>query len=80
MTPLPEILEWIASHANKFRRPGYEPPNHLTHGVIRHIGADGSTFDFRLDGQGRAPDYEVKPVIRLEIYAANGELLFAEDA
>jgi hypothetical protein len=81
MTPLSEMLTWIASHPGKFRRKDYEPPNHLANGTVRFFGADGPTFDLKLDAQGAAADYaHDPPPKRIEIYGGNGELLFAEDA
>lgn len=82
MTPLPEMLAWVASHSSRLRRAGYEPPNHLANGMVRFFGQDiGATFELKLDQNGKAPNYTVDPPpSRVEIYDGNGELLFAEDA
>lgn len=83
MTPLPDMLAWVASHSSRLRRAGYEPPNHLANGEVRWFGTGGmSTFAMKLDDQGRAPkDYTVDPPpTRVEIYASNGDLLFTEQA
>lgn len=83
MTPLPDILAWVASHSSRLRRANYEPPNHLANGEVRWFGTGGmSTFAMKLDDQGRAPkDYTVDPPpTRIEIYASNGDLLFTEQA
>jgi len=93
MTPLPEMLSWVASHANKFRRPGYKPPNHLANAEVRWIATDGTKLHaVTLDAQGNVPKgltlVTLKPVeplepldpSRIEIYASNGDLLFTEQA
>lgn len=80
MTPLPEILTWIASHAQRLKREGYTPPNHLANGRVRYFGADGTpTFDLALDADGCAPDYtHDPPPRRIEVYDQKGTLLYAE--
>jgi len=81
VTPLPEILAWVGSHSGRLRRQGYEPPNHLANGVVKFFGADGPTFDLKLDDRGQAPDYtQDPPPKRIEIYGGDGELLYSEDA
>ena len=83
MTPLPTMLEWIASHPRRFARKGYKPPNHLVNGEVRWFGEGGmSTFAMKLDSQGRAPkEYTVDPPpTRVEVYGGDGALLYAEDA
>lgn len=79
MTPLPEVLAWIASHAQRFARPGYVPPNHLANGRVRFFADGMSTFDVLLDAQGNAPDYQHDPPpSRIEIYGGDGALLYSE--
>lgn len=81
MTPLPEMLQWVASHSNRLRRQGYEPPNHLAGGIVKFYGADGETFNLDLDANGNAPDYIHEPApSRIEIFTRNGELLYSENA
>ena len=82
MTPLSEMLDWVSSHSSRLRRPGYEPPNHLANGTVRFFGNGiGSTFELKLDPQGRAKNYIVDPPpSRVEIYGGNGDLLYTEDA
>jgi hypothetical protein len=80
MTSLPDILAWVASHANRLRRPGYEPPNHLANGTVRFYTKDGLGFDLQLDSQGHAPEYKQAPVpVRIEIRDAQGAILYTED-
>jgi hypothetical protein len=76
------MLGWVASHANRLRRPGYEPPNHLANGTVRFFGAGiGATFDLKLDANGRAPELILDPAPkRIEIYGGSGELLYTEEA
>jgi hypothetical protein len=82
MKSVPEILEWIRSHPDRFRRSGYTPPNHLANGRIQYFGHDiGATFSQPLDTAGNARDYKVDPPpSRIEIYGGDGALLYAEDA
>lgn len=82
MTPLPDILAWVASHSSRLRRAGYEPPNHLARGEVRWLATDGTKLHaVTLDDQGNVPKGCTLVTLdpsRIEIYASNGDLLFTE--
>ncbi len=81
MTPLPEMLAWVGSHANRFRRAGYEPPNHLANGHARLLNSDGSELgEIRFTAAGATTAHLPAAAARVEIYGGDGQLLFAEDA
>lgn len=81
MTSLPDMLEWVRSHAGRLRRPGYEPPNHLANGRVRFMNKTGQIIlSLQLDSKGEAPDYLDPAPHRVEIYGGNNELLYTEEA
>ena len=83
MTPFPAVLEWIASHPQRFARKGYKPPNHLANGEVRwYRSGDIPPMSLDLDAAGKLPiDFTITPTpTRVEVYGGDGALLYAEDA
>lgn len=80
MTPLPDILAWVASHSSRLSRAGYTAPNPAANGRVRLLDGSGQQLvSISLDSQCRAGGVTLEDdVKRIEIYASNGDLLFTE--
>ena len=78
---LDKVLNWIASHSDRFRRKDYTPPNHLSNGTIKYKQS-GDWQSLKLDYEGKPTAklmIETDQPLRVEVYGGSSELLFTEE-